>query len=124
MIHALGGDKMSDEVSTRDSILKSISDKLDSRDFTVFYDDLIDRINTAFAFCSQFGIGPEDGFEIVDETTTWSEYETKNKIELNLVKGYIAAKVKMDFDPPETGPMLNALQESIQEYEWRITNNR
>lgn len=115
---------MPDEVSTRDSILKSISDKLDSRDFTVFYDDLIDRINTAFAFCSQFGIGPEDGFEIVDETTTWSEYETRNKIELNLVKGYIAAKVKMDFDPPETGPMLSALQESIQEYEWRITNNR
>lgn len=124
MIHVLGGDRMPDEVSTRDSILKSISDKLDSRDFTVFYDDLIDRINTAFAFCSQFGIGPEDGFEIVDETTTWSEYETRNKIELNLVKGYIAAKVKMDFDPPETGPMLSALQESIQEYEWRITNNR
>ena len=115
---------MPEEVSTRDSILKSICDKLDSRDFTVFYDDIIDRINTAFAFCNQFGVGPEEGFAITDENDTWDDYHAKTKTELYLVKGYIAAKVKMDFDPPTTGPMLNALSDSILEYEWRITNNR
>jgi len=115
---------MLNEVSIRDSILKSICDKLDSRDFTVFYDDIIDRINAAFAFCHQFGVGPKDGFEITSENDKWSDYETKSKTELNLVKGFIAAKVKMEFDPPTTGPMLNALSETIAEYEWRITNNR
>ena len=123
MIHALGGDFMH-EVSTRDSILKSVCDKLDSRDYIAFYDDIIDRINALFAFCRQYGVGPDEGFEIDDENTTWSDYHTKNKSEKNMVKMYISLKIKLEFDPPSSGPLINALKESISEYEWRITNDR
>lgn len=124
MIHALGGDRMLEEVSIRESILKSVTDKLGPNDFTVFEDDIIDRINAAFAFCNEFGVGPDEGFEINGANDTWSQFQAKNKAELNLVKGYIAAQVKMEFDPPTTGPMLNALKEQIVEYKWRITNYR
>ena len=107
-----------------DSILKSVADRLDSRDFTVFYDDLIATINTCFAFCNQYGCGPEEGFEITGETETWDDYVCKDITQKNLAKTYIFLKTKITFDPPQSGPMLSAIERQITQYEWFITNCR
>lgn len=115
---------MSEYSDTYKSILKSVCDKLDSRDYTVFYDDLIATINTCFAFCHEYGCGPEEGFRITGPDEVWDDYVCKSEIQKDLAKGYIFAKAKITFDPPQSGPMLQSLERQITEYTWHITNFR
>lgn len=115
---------MSEQSETFRSILKSTADRLDSRDFTVFYDDLIATINTCFAFCHEYGCGPEEGFEITGPDETWDDYVCKNITQRNLAKTYIFQKTKYIFDPPQSGPMLSALEKEITKTEWYITSCR
>lgn len=106
------------------SILKSTADRLDSRDFTVFYDDLIATINTCFAYCHEYGCGPEEGFEITGPDEIWDDYQCKTTYQRNLAKTYIFLKTKLIFDPPQSGPLLSALKEELTKTEWHITNCR
>lgn len=115
---------MSEQSETFRSILKSTADRLDSRDFTVFYDDLIATINTCFAFCHEYGCGPEEGFEITGPDETWDDYVCKNITQRNMAKTYIFLKTKYIFDPPQAGPMLSALEKEITKTEWYITSCR
>lgn len=124
MIHAHGGDNMSETSETYNSILMSIADKLDSRDFTVFYDDLISTINMCFAFCHQYGCGPEEGFRITGPEETWDDYVCDSETRKDMAKGYIFAKTKITFDPPQSGPLLSVLERQLTEYAWYITNFR
>lgn len=109
---------------TYDSILLSVSDKVDNVDPVAFRDNLISTINTCFAFCNQYGCGPEEGFQITTGEETWDDYVCKDITQKNLAKEYIGAKVKILFDPPQSGPMLQALERQITQLEWFITNCR
>ena len=115
---------MSETSETYNSILKSTADRLDSRDFTVFYDDLIATINTCFGYLHEYGCGSEEGFEITGENETWDDFECKTKYQKQLAKTYIFMKTKIIFDPPQSGPLLSALQKEIAQAEWHITNCR
>ena len=124
MILALGGVNMSETSETYKSILKSTADRLDSRDFTTFYDDLIATINTCFGYLHEYGCGPEDGFEITGETETWDDYECKTLYQKQIAKTYVFMKTKIIFDPPQSGPLLSAMQKELAQAEWHITNCR
>lgn len=109
-----------------DSILTSIKKLLGlTEDYTNFDDDIIMHINTVFLSLKQLGIGPSEGFRIEDDVTTWSEFiDTENNPEktalLSAVKSYIHLKVKLLFDPPLSSAVEKAINEQIDELEWRL----
>ncbi len=89
--------------------------------YTAFDLDVITHINAAFSVLYQLGVGPTDGFSIEDDTAEWSDLSTdvSNPI-LNLMKTYIWLWVRLNFDPPSTGYAIQAAQDQLKEYEWRM----
>lgn len=89
------------------------------QDYNVFDVDLITHINTTFDALNQMGLGPDEGFSISDESTTWSEYTTYGK-EFNMVRSYMALKVRTLFDPPSNASLFTVFDGQLKEYEWRL----
>jgi len=108
-------------IGNQNSILDSVKKDVGiSPDDTAFDPDVIRCTNSALSILNQLGVGPEEGFSIEDNTTTWDEFLGNSK-RLNLVKTYVSMKTKQFFDPPQTGPLATALDNSLKELEWRIT---
>ena len=83
-----------------ESILTSIKKLLGiAEEYTQFDTDIIIHINTVFMTLQQLGVGPEEGFSIIDSEAVWTDF-MENSILLNSVKTYIYLKVKLLFDPP------------------------
>lgn len=102
-----------------ESILLSIKKLLGIMpEYTNFDDDIIIHINTAFAILNQLGVGPKNGFMIVDENSSWNEYTTENN--LNMIKTYIYLKVRLLFDPPTSSALIESINRTLSEIEWRI----
>ena len=102
-----------------ESILTSIKKLLGiMSDYTNFDDDIIIHINTAFAMLNQFGVGPQGGFMIVDENSGWEDYTTEKN--LNMVKTYIYLKVRLLFHPPTSSALIESINRTLSEIEWRI----
>lgn len=103
-----------------DSILTSIKKLLGvPEEYGQFDQDIIIHINSAFMILTQMGVGPEDGFTISDSKTTWSEFTNDDK-KIEAVKSYVYMKVKLLFDPPASSSVMEAINRSISELEWRL----
>lgn len=103
-----------------DSILDSIKKILGMPpDYDAFDTDLVIHINSVFGILAQLGVGPAGGFSISDNTTLWKAYLGDSK-DLEMVKSYMALKVRLVFDPPTIGAVMDAMKEQIREYEWRL----
>lgn len=101
------------------SILNTIKHMIGpSEDYEYFDTDLIVHINSAFNTLTQLGVGPTSGFAISDDTATWEEFITDDR--LNAVQSYIYLKVRSYFDPPQNGTLNAMLKEQIAELEWRL----
>lgn len=87
--------------------------------YTAFDTDIIVAINSAFSVLTQLGMGPTSGYRITGTTETWANY-LGTAVNLDLVKDYIYLKVRYIFDPPSSSFAVNAINEQIKEYEWRI----
>ena len=113
-----------DQVKVEDSILLSIKKLLgmDPIEFTQYDTDLIIHINTIIEFLNQLGVDIPEGFKINDENTLWSDY--LNKPEYNdikdSIKNYIYLRVRLVFDPSTNSSLLNSINDTIKELEWRI----
>ena len=104
----------------QESILTSIKKLLGiEEDYTHFDQDVIIHINTAFATLHDLGVGPEDGFEIIDKEAVWNDFTNGDK-KLNPVKSYVYMKVKLIFDPPLSSAVMEAMKQAISEAEWRL----
>jgi len=102
-----------------ESILTSIKKMLGiEEDYTHFDPDIIMHINSVFMTLFQLGIGPK-GFNIVDDEATWSDYTTNVDI-LQAIKPYIYAKVRLAFDPPSSGTLVELMKQQVAEMEWRL----
>jgi len=102
------------------SILNSVKKKLGpTGDYKYFDSDIIDHINSTFDILTQLGLGPKEGFSIEDETTEWDDYTTDGKV-LQAVRTYVFLKVKLYFDPPTNGTLMEAVKNQISELEWRL----
>lgn len=113
---------MPDPVKPEDSILLTIKQLLGGLDPTYeseFDTDIITNINSSLATLTQVGVGPDEGFEIKDETTTWADYIGNDK-RLNFIKQFIYLDVKLMFDPPQLSFVGSSLKEKRDEYLWRI----
>lgn len=79
------------------------------------------HINTVLMTLRQNGIGPDAGFTVDSEMTTWSAFLGEDLIEsLHAVKTYVYCKVKLIFDPPQSSSHLEALKNTAAELEWRL----
>lgn len=103
-----------------ESILTSIKKLLGiTEEYTHFDADIIMHINSVFMILNQLGVGPAEGFYIEDKTSTWDEY-LSDPAQLQAVKSYVHLKVKMLFDPPSNGTVMNSVTQMINEFEWRL----
>lgn len=107
-----------------ESILDSTKKVLNlSSDYTVFDQDIIMHINSVFSTINQLGVGPDVGFMIEDNEPVWSDL-LEGDLRLNNIKTYVYLRVRMLFDPPTIGYLVQAMKEQIKELEWRINAQR
>lgn len=94
-------------------------------DYTAFDQDIILHINTVFSILNGLGIGPTAGFSIGDNTVTWDDFGAiSGDRTMNSAKTYMALRVKMFFDPPQTSFVIEAMNKQIEELEWRLSVKR
>lgn len=98
--------------------MKKVTSGLVEED-TSFDDDFVMHINSIFAELAQLGVGPEDGFQIEDKTTTWHDFIGDDKT-LNMVQSYMAGKLRLIFDPPTIGAVAQAIEKNVEEFSWRL----
>lgn len=101
------------------SILLCIKHKLGVDEIDYYDMDIITDINMAFMVLNQIGIGPKEAFSIAGSDEKWTDFlgDAKN---LESVKTLIYLKVKMIFDPPSTGTLIDAMERQISELQWRL----
>lgn len=103
-----------------ESILTSIKKLLGIEENYEHFDaDIIMHINSAFMILTQLGVGPSGGFVIYDEDSLWSDFLGDNE-QLEAVKTYVYLKVKLLFDPPLSSSVIESINRSISELEWRL----
>lgn len=103
-----------------ESILTSVKKLLGiAEDYTHFDSDIIMHINTVFSILTQLGVGPSEGFSIEDEHASWTDFIGDNA-KIEMVKSYMHHKVRLLFDPPQSSAVMEAMNRTISELEWRL----
>lgn len=106
-----------------DSILMSVKKMLGGLEPTEespFDADIIMQINGTFGILQQLGVGPKEGFSIVDSAAQWTDFVTDTTL-LNMIKPYMFARVKLGFDLSSTSSaVVTALQNQVSEFEFRM----
>ena len=103
-----------------ESILTSIKKMLGiTEDYTYFDADIIMHINSVFMILNQLGVGPEKGFVIEDDIATWGDF-LEDPTQLQIVKSYMGLKVRLLFDPPSNGTVMQSINQMISEFEFRL----
>lgn len=104
-----------------ESILNSIKKLLGiAEDYDHFDTDITMHINTVLFTLTQLGVGPSDGFVIMDNTETWDEFIPLNDKNFEAVKTYVYLKVRLIFDPPSSSAVMESFKRTIDELEWRL----
>lgn len=103
-----------------ESILTSIKKVIGIEgEYEHFDADLIMHINSVFMILTQLGVGPSEGFSIMDEHDTWADFLPESP-KLESVKSYMGLKVKLIFDPPTSSAVIESMNRMISEFEWRL----
>lgn len=103
------------------SILLSVKDKVGGGAIHEHFDnEIIDAINLAFMELRQLGVGPEEGFAIHDDSSTWDDYLGADAAKMAGVPTVVALKVRFMFDPPTSGAVREALKAELDEALWRL----
>lgn len=109
------------ELPETESILDSVKAQLGlTPDNTAFDANIIITINAAIFTLRQIGIGPAEGFIVIDKTQTYDDYLGRYSTLQPMVKKYLYEKTKRSFDTPQNASLLENLKEEIAEDEWRL----
>lgn len=104
-----------------ESILTSIKKLLGITDeYTHFDTDITIHINTVFLTLAQLGVGPTTGFSITDKSSVWSDFIPQDNPLFEAVKSYVYLRVRLLFDPPQSSAVIECINRSISELEWRL----
>ena len=87
-----------------------------------FDQDIIIFINSALSRLEQLGLGPVGGCTIAGDEEDWSEFEDRSTF--SDIKTYVYLSVRILFDPPTVGTVMNAFKEQIEKLEWTINVKR
>lgn len=78
------------------------------------------HINTIFTILTQLGVGPSEGFRItLDGHEKWTDFTSDDKV-LESVKTYVYIRTRLIFDPPANSFLIEALERTARELEWRL----
>lgn len=103
-----------------DSILTSIKKLLGiEEEYEHFDPDIIMHINSIFMVLTQLGVGPSEGFSIQDKSAIWMDF-IPNSSQFEAVKTYMHLKVRLVFDPPTNSAVIESMNRTISELEWRL----
>ena len=103
-----------------ESILTSVKRGIGGipEEYETFDNDVLVCINSEIAELDQLGVIKAKGVTVVDKSTTWDEIVEDPC--LNFIQQYVTIKVKMIFDPPQSGLVMDALKQKAEELKWRI----
>lgn len=105
-----------------ESILTSIKKLLGiAEEYTHFDTQITMHINSVFMILTQLGVGPKEGFYIEDDSASWEDF-LSDPSQFQATKTYIYQKVCLVFDPPASSAVIEAMKESIREFEWRLNH--
>lgn len=103
-----------------DSILTSVKKVIGIHESDTSFDiDIMMHINTVIMILRQMGIGPVNGYSVTSSYDTWDDYLSDITL-FEPVKIYIALKVRLIFDPPASSAIIEAINRTITELEWRL----
>lgn len=115
-----------------DVILTDVKQMLGlSEDYTPFDREIVMHINSVLMILDQLGVG-HPGFKItlspgVGEDAgyvsneTWSNFlGTGYTGDMEAVKSYVYTKVKLLFDPPASGTLMESYKNLASEFEFRL----
>lgn len=88
-------------------------------DYSHFDPDIIYGINAAFGVLTQLGVGPKEGFAISDDSAKWNDF-VSDTTRISLIKEFVCLKTRLVFDPPSSAALIDVMNKSITEYEWRL----
>lgn len=101
------------------SILNDVKETLGIVPADTAFDNIITiHINSVFTTLTQLGVGPIEGFMITGASEEWDAFYEDQR--LNAVKSYVFLRVKLLFDPPQTGFVTSSYERQILEMEWRL----
>lgn len=109
------------EVLLQESILNSVK-KINhlSSDYPAFDDDITMFINSILPILWQVGIGVK-GFRVTSKDDTWEDFLGDSAFETQgMVTSYVALRVRLVFDPPQSSALYAAIKEETKELEWRL----
>lgn len=83
-----------------------------------FDPDIITGINSALTILYQLGVTKTAKIIYSDEEK-WTDIIGERE-DLELIKNYVVLRVKLLFDPPTSGFLLESIKQQIAEFEWRL----
>ena len=81
-----------------------------------FDEDLLLHINSVVSTLRQLGLSIPSDFYVRDDVQTWRDLLGEFR-DLDLVKSYMAMKVRLMFDPPSSSFGLASMTEMVTEFE-------
>lgn len=103
----------------KNSILLSVKKLLGiPYDYQHFDVDIVMHINSVFLILAQLGVGPAVPFQITGSDEKWTDFISEDSVPM--VKSYMGLRVRLLFDPPLSGSVMNAIEDQIDEFEWRM----
>lgn len=108
-------------LNRQDSILLSVKTMLGIEpEYGPFDEEIILHINSVLTVLYQLGVGRQDKIFVIDgEESKWSDFFGETDI-IPLVKSYTYLKVRLLFDPPNSGVLHEAMERQVEELEWRL----
>lgn len=104
-----------------ESILTSIKKLLGiAEEYNNFDTDIVIHINSVLMILRQMGVG--SAFAITGKEEIWLDYlgDETTMAQFNAVKSLIYLRVRMLFDPPTNGTVMQSFKEQIAELEYRV----
>lgn len=106
-----------------ESILDTIKSMLGITDDDDHFDaEVAIDINGALAVLFRLGVGEKHPFAIHGRNETWADFLGSDEADLEIVKSYVHLKTKIVFAPPVSTVAMEAMKNTIFEYEWTIND--
>lgn len=102
------------------SILNTIKTLIGSDETDTDFDvEIINHINAVFLELNQLGVGPSEGFFIVDSNDEWSDFVEEGMLQ-NFIRIYVKDRVRLSFDPPSSNALIENINKEIDMMQFRI----